>query len=295
MAVTSTPECVWELAAELGEGPAWSNEGALWFVDIKRRCVHRHGPGTAGGQTWAMPDQPGFALPTDDGTLIVGMPGGLHRFDPRTGDLEQVAALEDDRPSNRLNDAQVDASGRLWFGSMDDAETAPSGALYSWDGRTLARHDDGICITNGPVLALDGRTLYHTDTLAREMHAHDVLADGTLRKKRVFLRFDASHGWPDGSTLDAEGCLWVCFFGGACARRYAPDGRLLETVGFPCANVTKLAFGGPELRTAYVTTARKGLDAEQLAGQPLAGGLFAFRARVGGRAPTAFRWDASGQ
>jgi sugar lactone lactonase YvrE len=99
-----------------------------------------------------------------------------------------------------------------------------------------------------------------------------------LSGKRLYLKFDARHGWPDGSTLDAEGCLWVAFFGGWCVRQYSPDGLLLQEVRLPCANVTKVAFGGPDLRTAYVTTARKGLDAGALAAQPLAGSLFAFDA-----------------
>jgi sugar lactone lactonase YvrE len=282
--------CEWPLAAELGEGPAWSAaEGVLWFVDIKNRQVHRHTPGVAGGHSWSLPDQAGFALPAEGGELVVGMPGGLHRFDPASGSLERLVQLEQDRPGNRLNDGHVDPSGRLWFGSMDDGESAPSGALYSWDGRALVRHDDGICITNGPVVSPDGRTLYHTDTAAREIHRFDLADDGAPSNRRVFLRFDASHGWPDGNAVDAEGCLWVAFWGGWCVRRYAPDGRELQQVRLPCSNVTKLAFGGPDLRTAFVTTARKGLAAEDLAHQPLAGGLFAFDAGVSGVRTPPFR------
>lgn len=282
----STPDCVWAVAAELGEGPVWSTSAqCLWFVDIKGRLVHRYVPGQEGGRSFPMPDQPGFALPAVGGCLVVGMPGGLHRFDPQSGQLGQLAAIERDRPANRLNDAFVDSTGRLWFGSMDDGETLPNGALYSWRDRVLVRHDDNICITNGPVVSPDGRTLYHTDTLAREVHAFGIGADGTLSRKRVFLRFDAGHGWPDGSSIDAEGCLWVAFFGGWTVRRYAPDARLLATVRLPCANVTKLSFGGRDLRTAYVTTARKGLSAAELATQPLAGSLFAFTTPVPGLIP----------
>jgi sugar lactone lactonase YvrE len=120
---------VWALGAELGEGPAWSvGGGALWFVDIKKRHMHRYVPGEQGGRTWDMPDQPGFALPISGRGLVVGMPGGLHRFDPVSGQLQQLVAIEPDRPGNRLNDAHVDAAGRLWFGSMDDAEKEPTAA-----------------------------------------------------------------------------------------------------------------------------------------------------------------------
>jgi xylono-1,5-lactonase len=291
VALNMTPECIWTLGAELGEGPAWSAAShSLWFVDIKGRKVHRHRPGANGGQSWEMPDQPGFALPSSGGQLLVGMPGGLHRFDPRTGQLELLLSLEHDRPRNRLNDGCVDSAGRLWFGSMDDGEVHPTGALYSWHGGALSRHDDGIRITNGPAVSPDGRTLYHTDTLWRQVHAFDLAFDGFPRRKRVLLAFDAEHGWPDGSSIDSEGCLWIAFFGGSCVRRYSPDGRLLGTVRLPCANVTKLAFGGADLRTAYVTTARKGLTAAELAAQPLAGGLFAFNSPVAGLAPTEFEF-----
>lgn len=282
--------CVWPLAATLGEGPVWSvPDQCLWFVDIKRHQLHRHVPGTEGGQTWALPGQAGFALPATGGELVIGLPGELRAFDPRNGQSRPLLSFEQDRPGNRLNDAHVDAAGRLWFGSMDDAETALSGALYACVQGRLTRHDDGICITNGPVTSPDGRTLYHTDTVRREIHAFDLAADGTTSAKRLFLRFDGSHGWPDGSSVDAEGCLWVAFFGGWGVRRYAPDGRLLAVVPLPCANVTKLAFGGPDLRTAYVTTARKGLSEAELAAQPLAGGLFSFTAPAPGLPSTA--WD----
>lgn len=282
-----TPDCVWALGAELGEGPAWSpSDQSLWFVDIKGRMVHCYAPETNQRKSWTMPDQPGFALPASGGSLIVGMPGALHKFDPQTGQIGLLVTLEADRPGNRLNDAHVDRTGRLWFGSMDDGETRPSGALYCWQGGAITRHDDGICITNGPAVSPDGHTLYHTDTLAREIHAFELAEYGATLRKRLFLRFAPDLGWPDGTSIDGDGCLWVAFFGGWAVRRYAPDGRLLATVKLPCANVTKLAFGGTDLRTAYVTTARKGLNARELAEQPLAGGLFAFAAPVVGLTPT---------
>ena len=276
-------DCVWPLGATLGEGPVWHVASqTLWFTDIKGRQLHAWHPASAQGRSHAAPDQPGFAQPMAQGAWLVGLPGGLHRLDPASGQWQLLARIEADRPGNRLNDATVGPDGTLWFGSMDDAEQAACGALYSWRAGVLRRHDDHIPITNGPVVTPDGRTLYHTDTVNREIHAFDLAADGSTSGKRLFLRFDGRHGWPDGSTVDAEGCLWVAFFGGWGVRRYAPDGSLLMTVDLPCSNVTKLAFGGPDLRTAYVTTARKGLDEAALAAQPLAGGLFAFTAPVAG-------------
>jgi sugar lactone lactonase YvrE len=219
----------------------------------------------------------GFIVPDDGGRWIAGLASGLHRFDPATGAFDLIAVVEDPALGNRLNDGFADATGRLWFGSMDDAEQAASGALYRFDARGLRRMDDGYCITNGPATSPDGRTLYHTDTLKKLIYAFDVSAAGELSNRRVFAAIEDGAGHPDGTAVDADGCVWIALFGGWGVRRYSPGGQLLETVALPVANVTKIAFGGDDLRTAYATTARKGLSAAELAAQPRAGDLFAFR------------------
>lgn len=278
------PECVWPLQAALGEGPVWvPSDSALWFVDIKRHRLHRHVPGAQGGSSYPAPGPCGFALPCAGGGLVVGLPHGLFRFDPDSGRYEILAEVEPERVGNRLNDGFVDPQGRLWFGSMDDAEGAPNGALYVWNGQgTPQRRDDGIPITNGPSMSPDGRTLYHTETLSKTIYAFDVAADGALSNKREFVRIAADAGYPDGSVVDAEGCLWTGLYAGWGAQRFSPSGEWLQTVRFPCANVTKLAFAGDDRRTVYATTARKGLSEDELQQQPLAGGLFRFRADVPG-------------
>lgn len=265
----------------LGEGPAWFDD-AVWFVDIKAPAVLRFDPASGALDQWHAPDQIGWVLPAEDGSIVAGVKGGLHRFDPATGDFALLAVVEADRPGNRLNDATVDAAGRLWFGTMDDAEEAPSGAIYRADAGGIARVIDGVCISNGPAVSADGRTLYHHDTLAGLVLASELDPAGAVTATRVLARIDAGDGYPDGPTLDAEGCLWVGLFAGGGVRRYAPDGTLLATVPLPVANVTKVAFGGAGLRTAYATTARKGLTAAALAQQPHAGDLFAFDAGVAG-------------
>lgn len=276
--------CVWPVAAELGEGPVWSgSDRALWFVDIKGRRVHRFDPATEGRQSWPAPDQVGFVMPAPDGCLVAGLPGRLACFTPATGEFESLLALEAEPLRNRLNDACVDGAGRLWFGSMDDREADASGTLYRWDGTAApVACDDGFVISNGPAHSPDGRTLYHTDTVRRTIYRFDVAADGFVSGKRPFIEIEEDAGWPDGSTMDAEGCLWVALWKGCAVRRYSPQGELLETVSLPCANVTKLALGGDGLKTAFVTTARKGLSPDELGTQPLAGGLFAFETDVPG-------------
>jgi D-xylonolactonase len=281
------PECLWPVAATLGEGAVWHVlERAVFFVDIKQHKLHRLDTVTGTRRSWDAPGQIGFALPHARGGLICGVQGGLHRFDVRSGAFTLCLPVETDRPGNRLNDGHVDAEGALWFGSMDDAETDATGVLYRvGDDGQLSVRDSGYVITNGPARSPDGVTLYHNDTLQRVVYAFDVGPGGLLSRKRVFARIEGG-GYPDGLAVDSEGCLWVALFGGARIERFAPDGGRLGVVMFPCVNITKLAFGGDDLRTVYVTTARKGLDDAALVQQPLAGGLFTFRAEVAGLAPT---------
>jgi sugar lactone lactonase YvrE len=279
------PECVWPLAAELGEGPLWWN-GALWFTDIKQDRIHRFDPATRQGKSWEAPAAPGFLAPFGDGGFLVGAKLGLFHFDPGSGNLRFLEAVEPDRLGNRLNDGAVDPKGRLWFGSMDDSEKQSSGVLYCLQPGGPKAMDEGYVITNGPAFSPDGRTLYHTDTLERVIYRFDVSEEGALSGKRIFVRIEEGAGYPDGPTVDAEGCLWTGLFGGWAARRYAPDGALVGEVRFPVANVTKLAFAGT---IAYATTAWKGLDKAARSAQPLAGGLFRFEAKTPGLPQQAMR------
>jgi sugar lactone lactonase YvrE len=277
------PECVCPLGAELGEGPLWSErERALWFVDIKQGRIHRFAAATGELESWDAPAPPGFIAPASGGGFIVGTKTGLCSFDPARSTLIPRHAVEPDRPGNRLNDACVDARGHLWFGSMDDGEQEASGRLYRLEADGPREMDKGYVITNGPAFSPDMRTLYHTDMLERVIYAFACAPDGSLANKRIFVWIEDGAGYPDGPTVDSEGCVWTGLFGGWSARRYSPEGEFLTEVRFPCANVTKIAFGGPDLRTAYATTAWKGLSAEARAGQPLAGGLFRFEADVAG-------------
>ncbi|MGF6969883.1 D-xylonolactonase [Paraburkholderia sp. WC7.3g] len=279
------PVCVWALGAELAEGPLWqATENAVYFVDIKGRRIHRLSVATGEQRTWQAPDQPGFLAPLADRTFVCGLPSGLHRFDPASGEFSKLIDVEPQLPGNRLNDSFVDAQGRLWFGSMDDGEEAPSGTLYrvNEQGAAIGQDDDYV-ITNGPAMSPDGRTLYHNDTMRRVVYAFDVAADGTPSGKRIFAAISGD-GHPDGMAVDADGFVWIALFGGWRIERYSPAGELVDQVPLPCANVTKLTFGGDDLQTVYVSTAWKGLTAVERQHQPQAGGLFSFRAPVAGQA-----------
>jgi sugar lactone lactonase YvrE len=275
---------VWELRAELGEGPVWSGrDEALWFVDIKKRQVHRYDPRTASKRSWDAPEEVGFILPAEGGGFVAGLQSGLYRFDEASGDFSLLTEVEPELAANRLNDGVTDPSGRLWFGTMDNGEKAKTGAFYSYfEGRLTATELKGIAITNGPAVSPDGKLLYYVDTLKGTIGVADIGNDGDLRDPRPFLRIDPKEGHPDGPTIDAEGHLWISLYAGWEARRYSPAGDLVDKVRFPVSNITKIAFGGNDLRTSYATTARQLLSPDAIARQPLIGALFEFRVEVPG-------------
>ena len=278
------PRNVWPLAAELGEGPVWvQRDHALWFVDIKKQQVHRYDPADGSKNSWDAPEQVGFVFPAERGGFVAGLQSGLYHFDDKSGGFELIAKVEADKPDNRLNDGIVDPQGRLWFGTMDNKEKAKSGAFYCFaDGKVTATGIDDIAITNGPAVSPDGRLLYLVDTLKGTIEVADIGDDGSLDNRRPFTRIEKSDGHPDGPTIDSNGYLWISLYAGWEVRRYSPAGDLVERVRFPVANITKIAFGGEDLRTAYATTARQLLKPEDIAKQPQIGDLFEFRVDVPG-------------
>lgn len=279
MQLGSEPTLIWDVQAELGEGPVWDDRRhCVWFVDIKGRKLHRYDVEDGARHSWDTPDQTGFALPAEDGSLICGVRGGLHRFDPETGLFTLIQVVEEDRPQNRINDGFVAPDGTLWFGTMDDSEDTVSGALYRWRAGQLTRHDDGHRVTNGPALSPDGRTLYHHDTTEKRIYAFDH-ADGELANKRLFAMTE--DGYADGPSMDQDGVLHVGLFNGWGVARFAPDGARVGKIKLPVQTVTKAAFGGDDLKTLFCTTAWLG-NADKRADQPTLGGLYALRVETPG-------------
>ena len=231
----------------------------------------------AKSRSWDAPEEIGFVAPVTGGGFIAGMKSGLHRFDPATGSFALITLVDSHRPGNRLNDGYVDQAGRLWFGSMDNAETQPTGSLYRFDREGLKCCDPGYVITNGP-----GSMPGWPDAVP---HRYAGTSHLRLRPARRCSSEESSRlcahrkpgAYPDGPVVDAEGCVWIALFGGWGLQRFSPRGELLQTVRLPVANCTKAAFGGDDRRTLYVTTAWKGLSDEQRGLQPLAGGLFRLR------------------
>ena len=244
---------------------------------------HRFDPATSSKRSWVAPEQVGFVFPAERGGFVAGLQSGLYHFEEHSGAFELIAEVEPDKPHNQLNDGVVDPKGRLWFGTMDNEERAKSGAFYCFaEGRVRRTNLDGIAITNGPAVSPDGRLLYFVDTLRGTIECAEIRGMGELGDRRPFVKIEPTAGHPDGPTIDSEGCVWISLYAGWEARRYSPQGQLLEKARFPVSNITKIALGGDDLRTAYATTARQLLSQQEISKQPQSGDLFEFRAKVPG-------------
>jgi sugar lactone lactonase YvrE len=253
--------------------------GTFLWVDIKNPAVWRYHPETGEHSRIPAPERVGFvALTPDPDVVIAGFKSGLARFNLRTAEAQPIVSPEGDKPGNRINDGFVGPDGAIYFGTMDDEEQEPSGSFWRWDGKDLNAFRSGHVVTNGPAFSPDGRTLYATDSPGRTIYALDV-DGGRIGEARSFITFESGWGYPDGMAVDAEGHLWVCYWGGSRVTRFAPDGTVERIVPVPTAQVTKCAFAGPGLTTLYITTASVGHDPHI---DPMAGHLFKVEAGVQG-------------
>ncbi|HRY25723.1 MAG: SMP-30/gluconolactonase/LRE family protein [Geminicoccaceae bacterium] len=273
-----------ELGATLGESPVWCERtGRLWFVDIRAPAVLALDPATGELQRFPMPGLAGMVALAMGG-LVVGVGCSIHPFDPATGRLaDPLAVLDADRPGNRINDTKAGPDGALWCGTMQDGGGASTGRLHHVEPTGFARELlDGIRCPNAIAFSPDGRTLYFTDTRQGEILQAAVPTGDEKLGLRPFAPADIAPGAPDGSTVDAEGCLWNARYGGSAIVRLDPDGRLMSTLHLPVSQPTACAFGGPDRRTLYVTSARQRLSPAALEGEPMAGDLLAFDVGVAG-------------
>ncbi|WNJ18448.1 SMP-30/gluconolactonase/LRE family protein [Pontibacter sp. G13] len=276
--------CEWALPAILGEGPIWvENEQAIYFVDIVSQQVHRYRITDGNTHTWTFDPAITSLAPRAQGGFIATVRKGFAYVDFATESVTPIQYFEEDLPGNRFNDGKLDAAGRFWSGTMDEAEKSATGVLYRLDP-DLAIHemDHDYIITNGPAFSPDGQTMYHNDTIKREIYAFDLAGNGSLLNKRVLYRLHGEEGYPDGLTVDADGNLWQCSFGGSRITQISPQGEVLQIIHMPVPNITSCTFGGPNLDTLYVTTAQYLLSDEQLEEFPLAGSLFSFKPGVQG-------------
>jgi sugar lactone lactonase YvrE len=288
--------CVVESGETLGEGPVWAAaEGRLYWFDIQGKRLNWLAHATGATGRFELPVRASVAAPRTDGDLVLVTEAGLGRFDPREGRFE-LATPMDFPPGFRTNDGKIDLAGRLWWSSMDDNGGKRPGKLFRTDpdGRT-AEVLDGIHIANTVSVSPDGATMYLADSTLRTLWAIPINDDGSLGERRVFASLAGEpRGTFDGTAVDADGYLWNAQWGAWRIVRYAPDGRIDRIVETPVEQPSSCAFGGPDLATLYVTSARENLSADALAAQPLAGNLFAFEPGVRGLPLPAYAGQVGG-
>ena len=269
--------CVAPTGCVLGEGPLWSpSEGFLWWVDIKRAKLHRYNPKTGNTRRYDLPIH-ASALALSDGGLIMTGDREVGRYDTATESYEKIADINEPE-GYRTNDAGIAPDGSLWFGTMNENGDIPDGQYYKLTPE-LSIERIGlpeVMVTNTMEFSPDGATFFTCDSAEQMILAFDHdLQTGALSNRRVFASTLEAGCYPDGSALDADGYLWSAQWAGARLVRYAPDGTIADVIKLPISRPTSCAFGGENLQTLYITSARDGLSDAALDRQPMAGSLFA--------------------
>ncbi len=263
--------------SELGEGPLWHpNEKLLYWVDITPGLLNCFDPQSGLSQQWEMGSMIGTVVIDYPRGLLVALESGIHHFSTHEGLKKLVDFPEAPHCGNRFNDGKSDPSGRLWIGTMNKKVRHQAGSLYCLDGKTFIKKLSGLTISNGMAWSDDQSKFYFTDTADQAVKVFDFDNQiGSISSGKVIVEIPETMGAPDGMTIDHEGKLWIALWGGNCVSRWSPEtGKLLEKIELPAPHVTSCAFGGDNMQTLYITTAREGLTDSQLNEFPLSGGVF---------------------
>ncbi|MFG1396278.1 SMP-30/gluconolactonase/LRE family protein [Roseixanthobacter pseudopolyaromaticivorans] len=278
--------CVLKTRALIGECPRWHPaERKLYWVDIMEPSLNSFDPASGETRKWAMPERIGCFGFRREGGIIAGLQTGIFLIDlGEEVSARRVFEWEADNLNTRFNDGRCDPAGRFWAGTVIESMDKRVGSLFRYDpDGTCTRMVDKLICSNGLAFSPDGRTMYHSDSRQDYVWAWDFdAATGAISNQRIFLAIDIQEGRPDGAAVDAHGYYWICHVGGWHLARYSPDGIIDRVIGLPAQRPTMCAFGGPDLKTLYVTTATYPLAASDLRKQPLAGSLFAIDVDVPG-------------
>lgn len=280
----------------LGEGPVWDwkKQHLLW-VDIEGNGLHFFNPTQGEHKQWTFDGMLGAVVPIENGTVLLALESGLTTFDLANEELIRLPVLKNSNPEMRYNDGKVDPNGNFWIGSMHKKAAPKMGNLYRVDPQmNTTQHIADTSISNGMVWTSDQKTFYYIDTTAYEVWRYDYdIATSEITNKQVAFSIPQDFGGPDGMSIDSEDMLWIAHWGGNCIRRWNPNtGEVLEQVEVSAPHVTSCCFGGNDLKTLYITTARSGLSQSQLEEFPLSGGLFVYESQVKGTPITYFKDSA---
>jgi sugar lactone lactonase YvrE len=286
--IIETPMPMTASRARLGEGPCWDDETQrLYWTDIYNHRVHVLDPATGSDRHWEIGDAIGCLAPAGPGRLLLALRHRLAFLDIATGDMTRLPPFEQ-RAHIRCNDGKSDAQGRFWVGTLSTA--GADAVLYRYDpDGTFCAMETGLTISNGLGWSPDGGTFYLTDSPAQVIYAYDFdPTAGALSDRRVLIDLRGRTFYPDGLTVDDEGCLWSAMWDGWCVIRFDAEGRELLRVPMPVQRPTCCTFGGADLSTLYITSAAVGLSEAEIQRGFHAGDLFAAPTNVRGMPANAF-------
>lgn len=278
----------------LGESPLWHpEEQRLYWTDIPGRTVHCHDPHTGHNRNWNFDTEVGSLAPMREGGLVLARRDGLWRFDPATAKEDLLVGPPYDMGHERFNDGKCDSHGRFWISTLYEPRDRPLAALYCYETSSGLRRVAGdITVGNGLAWSPNGDILYFSDTKAHVVYAQQFQpATGQPGPRRVLARFeekkpdqdlDTYGGRPDGAAVDIEGAYWCAMFEGQRLLRLSPRGEVLREIRLPVRCATMPCFGGPDLKTLFITTSREKRSAAELAAQPLAGRILSLRVDIPG-------------
>ncbi|MDR3438072.1 SMP-30/gluconolactonase/LRE family protein [Telmatospirillum sp.] len=288
-----TFSCLLDVKAELGECPLWSvREQALYWIDIKGQAIHRFDPDTGETAQWPVPEQIGCLALAASGGFVAGMRSGLWRIGADGQMLRKLADNPENWTTSRFNDGRCDRLGRLWAGTLDEPKAGRNAHLYRFDERGLVAVGGGLLTSNGLAFSPDNHWLYHSDTPAFTVYRYAFdLTSGEIGPRQPWIELPSSateRGRPDGAAVDAAGRYWTALYEGGRIQCYNQDGHLVGEYPLPVRCPTMVAFGGPDLKTLFVTSARAGRPAGELAAHPSSGSLFAMPVDIPGQAEPEF-------
>ncbi|MBM1105199.1 SMP-30/gluconolactonase/LRE family protein [Aurantibacter crassamenti] len=270
----------------LGEGPVWDFQKLLlYWVDIEGYKLHQYNPSTEKINHWVFKEMIGAAVPKKNGQLLLAMEKGLASFDPGSKELTKHGVLENSNPNIRFNDGKVGPKGNFWVGTMDKNCAPNAGNFYHISQNfEVTKKIPNTSVSNGLAWSSDNKTLYYIDSPSFKFQTFDFnIENNTITNEKTVINVPEEFGSPDGMSIDEEGMLWVAHWGGNCIRRWNPKtGEILLKIDVDAPHVTSCCFGGPDLKTLYITTARSGLSESQLKKFPLSGGLFTYQTKVKG-------------
>ncbi len=269
--------------ADLGEGPIWDyTTGALYWVDILNGVIYSEGKD--GEKSFNVNGEVTSVSPAKDGNLMATINLSFYKIDIRDNKYAKVIDLTDEPQTNRFNDGKCDQRGRYWAGTMDKGEKLPVASLYVLESGTVRREMSGLTISNGLGWSPDSRYMYLIDTPTRKVWKFLFDIDkGKISQREIAVDFGDLPGVPDGMTVDSEGMIWVAHWGGGMISRWNPySKKLLKTIAIPAKNVTSLTFGGKDMKTIFITTARHNMSKGELEAQPNAGSVFMLHSDVVG-------------